>query len=92
MRTMTKTLAVALVATGLLGIPAVLAQNQSDQAPRSEAPMMNDMEGMMPGGGMMRMMGMMSQMNEMMATCTEMMQAMAQQQPAASQQNQEGNG
>lgn len=89
MRTMTKTLAAALVATGLLGIPAVLAQNQPDQAPQSEAPMMNDMEGMMPGGGMM---GMMSQMNEMMATCTEMMQAMAQQQPAASQQNQEGNG
>lgn len=92
MRTMTKTLAAAFVATGLLGIPAVFAQNQADQAPQSEAPMMNDMEGAMQGGGMMGMMGMMSQMNEMMATCTEMMRAMAPQQPAAPQQNQEGNG
>lgn len=89
MRTMTKTLAAAILTTGLLGIPAVFAQNQADQAPQSEAPMMNDMDGMMQGGGMM---GMMSQMNEMMATCTEMMRAMAPPQPATPQQNQEGNG
>jgi hypothetical protein len=72
----TKTVAFAIIAIGLAGVPAVLAQHQ--QAPEAEAPAAkpDDMQDMMQGGDMMGMMNMMKQMNEMMGACTKMMQAM----------------
>lgn len=79
-------IAAAIIASGLIGAPVALAQSQTDQMPKSEAPAMSpngmpDMkQGMMPdmkqGGDMMGMMTMMSQMQAMMEACTKMMQAM----------------
>ncbi|ORE97011.1 MULTISPECIES: hypothetical protein [Aurantimonadaceae] len=79
MNSITKTIAAAITAAGLLGATGVFAQDQSAQPEPEASPNSQQMQGMMEGmqgGNMQGMMGMMSQMSEMMENCNNMMQAM----------------
>lgn len=66
MRTISKLTLVAGSLAAVLGMNAVVAQEQRPQQPQT---------GMMQGEGMMPMMGMMQQMSQMMETCNKRMQA-----------------
>lgn len=90
----TKAAVLAVLATGLLSVTTVVAQDQGEKTTPGQMPMMNSdqMQDMQRGGmgGMMGMMGMMSAMTDMMQTCNKMMQAALPQEEPAAQPEKDG--